>query len=280
MPRFGPHPVRRPAVVTGASSGIGQAVALALAAVGHPVVLGARRVDRCEEVAAKIRADGGDAAALPLDLTEAASVDDFAATAEAVHGPVEVVISNAGEVLPQTTLATPPADFARQVQVNLLGAQRLVAGLVPAMVARGRGDVVFVTSDVVRAPRPRMAAYVTSKAGLEAMARVLQMELEGSGVRVGIVRPGPSATEQGTTWSEEVVVETMDEWTRWGLLRHPGYLRPGDVANAVVAVVTTPRGTHLTLVEVEPEAPSAVPSSPASDRALGDPAPDPEVHHL
>ncbi len=256
MPRFEAHPDRRPAVVTGASSGIGQAVALELAVRGHPVILGARRVDRCEELAAKIRADGGEAASLPLDLTEGASVDRFATTAESAHGPIEVIVSNAGEVLPQTTLDTAPDDFSRQVQVNLLGAQRLVAGLAPALVERGRGDIVFVTSDVVRVPRPRMAAYVTSKAGLEAMARVLQMELEGSGVRVGIVRPGPSSTEQGTTWSEEVVVATVDEWTRWGLLRHDGYLRPGDVANAVVAVVSTPRGTHLTLVEVEPEAPS------------------------
>ncbi len=255
MPRFEPHPVRRPAVVTGASSGIGTAVALQLGALGHPVILGARRVERCEEVAAKLRADGGQAVALPLDLTDGASVDAFATAAEAAHGPIEIVVSNAGEVLPQTTIATPPDDFTRQVQVNLLGAQRLVAGLVPAMVERGRGDVVFVTSDVVRVPRPRMSAYVTSKAGLEAMARVLQMETEGTGVRVGIVRPGPSSTEQGTTWSEEVVVETVEEWNRWGLLRHGGYLRPGDVANAVVAVISTPRGTHLTLVEVEPEAP-------------------------
>lgn len=257
MPRFGPHPVLRPAVVTGASSGIGRSIALGLAALGHPVVLGARRVERCQEVADQITADGGQAAVVALDLTDAASIDDFAATAEAVHGPIEVVVSNAGDVLPQTTLETPPEDFARQVQVNLLGAQRLVAGLAPALVARGRGDIVFVTSDVVRAPRPRMAAYVTSKTGLEAMARVMQMELEGTGVRVGIVRPGPSATEQGTTWSEEVVLETVEEWTRWGLLRHGGYLRPGDVANAVVAMVSTPRGTHLTLVEVEPEAPTS-----------------------
>lgn len=244
-------------------------------------MLGARRVDRCQELAEKIRADGGIAVAVALDLTEAASVEGFAATAEAAHGPIEIVVSNAGDVLAQTTLATPPDTFARQVQVNLLGAQRLVAALVPAMVTRRRGDVVFVTSDVVRVPRPRMAAYVTSKAGLEAMARVMQMELEGSGVRVGIVRPGPSATEQGTTWSEEVVVETVEECTRWGLLRHPGYLRPGDVADAVIAVVAAPRGTHLTLVEVEPEAPAARPTSPDAPGTAPAPAieitPEPTV---
>lgn len=256
MPRFEAHPDRRPAAVTGASSGIGAALATLLAEAGHPVVLGARRVERCEELAAKLRADGHEASAVALDLTDPGSVAAFAAGAEAAHGPLEVLVSNAGEVLPRTAIDTDPATFTRQVHVNLLGAQALAHAVVPGMVERGRGDVVFVTSDVVRVPRPRMAAYVTAKAGLEAMARVMQMELEGTGVRAGIVRPGPSSTEQGTTWSEDVIVETVDEWNRWGLIRHDGALRPADVARAVTAMVATPRGTHLTLIEVEPEAPS------------------------
>ena len=82
MPRFEPHPARRPAVVTGASSGIGLATALALAEAGHPVVLGARRLDRLEETAAKIVANGGEAVALPLDLTDDSSIDAFAADAQ------------------------------------------------------------------------------------------------------------------------------------------------------------------------------------------------------
>jgi NADP-dependent 3-hydroxy acid dehydrogenase YdfG len=261
MPRFEPHPARRAALVTGGSSGIGHAIAIALASAGHPVVLGARRVERCEEAAAKIRADGGAALALPLDLTDTASIDTFAAEADLGIGPIEVIVSNAGEVLPDTVVDTDPADFARQVQLNLVGAQQLVARAVPAMVERGRGDVVFVTSDVVRLPRPSMAAYVTAKWGLEGMARAMQMELEGTGVRAGIVRPGPTTTEQGATWRPEIVDDLLAEWTRWGLLRHAGYLRPADVAAAVVAMVATPRGTHLTLIEVEPEAPTRPASS-------------------
>lgn len=256
MPRFEPHPERRAAVVTGASSGIGRATAAALAGAGHPVVLGARRVDRCQETAAKLRADGAEAVALALDVGDARSVDGFAAGAEAALGPIEIVVSNAGEVLPATAVDTDPDAFSAQVHVNLLGAQRLLAHLAPAMVDRRRGDIVLVTSDVVRQPRPRMAAYVTAKAGLEALGRVMQMELEGTGVRVGLVRPGPSNTEQGTTWPEEVVDVVVDDWARWGLLRHAGSLRPADVAATIVAVVSTPRGTHLTLVEVEPEAPT------------------------
>lgn len=255
MPRFEPHPERRAAVVTGASSGHGLATAIALAEAGHPVVLGARRLDRLEEAAAKIVADGGEAVGLPLDLTDDASIDAFAAAAEARMGPIEIVVSNAGDVLPATALGVTPEDFTRQLQVNVLGAHRLATRLGPPMVERRRGDIVFVTSDVVRVPRTYMAAYVTSKNALEGLARAMQMELEGTGVRVSIVRPGPSTTEQGTSWTEAQVVEIMGDWERWGLLRHSGALRGQDLARVVHAVVSTPRGTHLTLVEVEPEAP-------------------------
>lgn len=255
MPRFPPHPERRAAVVTGASSGIGAATAVALAEAGHPVALGARRLDRLEETAAKIRADGGEAVALALDLADDASIEAFAAAADEQLGPIEVVVSNAGEVLPTTALGSDPDDFARQVQINLVGAHRLVRVLGPPMVTRQRGDIVFITSDVVRVPRPLMSSYVTAKHGLEGLARAMQMELEGSGVRVGIVRPGPSGTEQGATWDADTIDEVLASWTHWGVQRHHAYLRPSDVARTVLAVVSTPRGSHLTLVEVEPEAP-------------------------
>jgi NAD(P)-dependent dehydrogenase (short-subunit alcohol dehydrogenase family) len=250
-----PPPEQRAVVVTGASSGIGAATARQLAALGHPVALGARRVERCEQLAAEIAAGGGRAEARPLDLADAASVDRFAAEVADLLGPVEVLVSCAGDVLPSSAVSTDPGDFARQVQVNLLGAQRLVSALTPAMIARRRGDVVFVTSDVVRLPRPSMASYVSSKWGLEGLARAMQMELEGTGVRASIVRPGPTLTGMGSGWDPAEIAPVLEEWRRWGLIRHDGYLDAEGVAAAVVAVVSTPRGTHLTLVEVEPEAP-------------------------
>jgi NAD(P)-dependent dehydrogenase (short-subunit alcohol dehydrogenase family) len=257
MAKFDAHPKRRPAIVTGASSGIGEAIAVSLARFGHPVVLAARRVDRLREIAAKIVADGGEAVSVPLDLTDEEDIDAFAVKVERDLGPIEILVSNAGEVLPADALEVDPDDFARQVQVNLLGAHRLVRAIGPAMVQRQRGDIVFVTSDVVRVPRPHMAAYMTSKHALEGLARAMQMELEGTGVRVGMVRPGPAATEQGSDWDPAVIQDLLKSWTDWGLMRHGGYLRPRDVAAAVLAVVTAPKGTHLTLVEVEPEAPIA-----------------------
>ena len=242
------------AVVTGASSGIGAATAVALAAAGREVVLAARRVERCEAVVDAIEQDGGTATALFLDLDDEASVASLVGQLDEL-GPVTALVSNAGEVLPYSAVNTAPDEFARQVGVNLNGAQRLVHALAPGMVERRRGDLVFVTSDVVRSPRPSMASYVASKWGLEGLARALQMELEGTGVRSSIVRPGPTLTGMADEWDPGHVEGLMKLWTDWGFMRHHGYLTPEAVANAVVAVLSVPQGTNLTLVEVEPEAP-------------------------
>lgn len=255
MPRFAPHPSRRPVVVTGASSGIGEATAVRLAAGGHPVVLGARRLDRLETMASGIRDEGGEALALPLDLTDPASIETFAKEAESQLGPIEVVVSNAGDVRPITTVGADPEEFERQLRVNLLGPQALLHHLVPSMVERGRGDVVVVTSEVAVRPRPHMAGYVASKAGLEGLVSALRMELEGTGVRVGMLRPGPSTTEQGTTWTHDEVVEVMDAWSHWGHLRHDGGLRPREIAESIAHMIAAPRGTNLAIVEIQPEAP-------------------------
>jgi short-subunit dehydrogenase len=123
------------------------------------------------------------------------------------------------------------------------------------MVERRRGDLVFVTSDVVAHPRPRMSAYVASKWGLEGFVTALQMELEGTGVRAVMVRPGPTLTGMGMDWDPEVTGAVLAEWTRWGLARHSAFLRPEGVALAIAHAVAAPRGTHLSIVEVQPEAP-------------------------
>ena len=186
MPRFEPHPDRRTAVVTGASSGHGAAIAARLAAAGHPVVVGARRVDRLEELAAKIAADGGEAVAVALDLTDPDSIADFARRAEDELGPIEIVVSNAGDVQPITTLAD-PVEFHRQMQVNLLGAQALVHEIVPAMVARKRGAILNVSSGFGLVSMPMFAAY--DKAANGALARMMVREL-------GLLEDGKTAMQK------------------------------------------------------------------------------------
>jgi len=255
MARFEAHPTRRPAVVTGASSGIGAATARALAAAGHPVVLGARRIEVCNEVVETIRSEGGEAIAFVLDLGHPDSISQFVHHASDAFGPVEILVSNAAQIRPGSALATDPEDFEQVVRVNLGGAHRLVHALGPAMVDRGRGDLVFVTSDAVVHPRPRMSAYMSSKWGLEGFVTSLQMELEGTGVRASVVRPGPTQTGMGMDWDPTVTGEVINEWVRWGLARHSSFLRPQGVAAAIVHAVSAPRGTHLSIIEVQPEAP-------------------------
>ncbi|MFC4116640.1 SDR family oxidoreductase [Nonomuraea zeae] len=253
MPRFAPHPERRPALVAGASSGIGAATAALLAAGGHPVALGARRVDRCEQIAAAIRDGGGEAVALPLDVSDSDSVKSFVAAATDAHGDPEIVVSGAGDLAATRIHELDSESFAAQLQVHLVGAHRLVSQVVPGMVARARGDIVFVSSDVVPSPRPRMGAYVAAKNGIEGMTRAMRMELEGTGVRASVVRPGPTMTGMGMTWDAETTATVLEEWVAWGLARHPHFLRPEHVAEVIVTVATAPRGVHLTLVEVQPE---------------------------
>ena len=253
--RFVAHPERRGSVVAGASSGIGAATAEALAAAGHPVVLGARRVAKCEEVAAGIRGLGGEAHVHRLDLAEAASVEEFASAAQDAVGPIDIMVSSAGHAAPGSALGTPPKDFAHTVEVNLLGAHRLVAALAPAMVQRLHGDLVFVSSDILRVPRPLMAAYTASKWGLEGFVRALAMELEGTGVRATIIQPGQTLTEMGIDWGPDTTAEVLREWTRFGAARHSHFLRPPAVAAAVLAAVSAPPGTHIPCIEVQPEAP-------------------------
>lgn len=244
-----------PAVVTGASAGIGAATARSLAVAGHPVALGARRPERCEEVAQGIVDDGGIAVALPLDVTDSRSVDEFAAQVRTELGDPSVVISNAGSITLRPASAATTEEMAYDLNVNVLGAHRLVRTFLPAMTARGSGDFVFISSDAVHTPRPGVAGYVAGKGGLEGMVSALRAELEGTGVRASVVRPGPTVSEISYSWDGEEFAALYASWERWGVQRHAGLLRPEHVASAVTSIVTAPPGMHLTLVEVQPVAP-------------------------
>ena len=255
MAKFPPHPQRRGAVITGASSGIGLATAEALALAGHPVVLGARRIDDLEMAAARIRENGGEAHAVFLDLADPATIEAFCSTARDALGEIEIIVANAARNQVGSVLETSPEEFEEVMSVNVAGTHRIIQTLLPDMVTRQRGDVVFITSDVVVNPRPSMVAYVASKWGLEGYARALQMEVEGTGIRATVVRPGPTLTGMGMDWDADVTNAALDLWRKWGLSRHDNYMRPAGVAEAVMAAVEMARGTHITTLEIHPEAP-------------------------
>jgi NADP-dependent 3-hydroxy acid dehydrogenase YdfG len=244
------------AIVTGASAGIGRAIAPALGELGWAVAVGARRTDRLEETAAEVDTAGGEAFAHHLDVTNTGSVDTFVDAAERALGPVDVLVNNAGMSVPGALHRVAADDLRREVATNLLGPLLMSRRAIASMLDRGSGgDLVFISSDATRNARPRMAAYSATKAGVELLARSLAMELEGTGIRATTVRVGPTLSDFGTGWDPDQVEELMEFWPRYGLQRHPGLLEPDAVARAVVFAVTAPEGMHLDTIEVQPEAP-------------------------
>ncbi|KKF02852.1 SDR family oxidoreductase [Mycolicibacterium obuense] len=257
MPRFAPLPDRRPALVAGASSGIGAATAVDLASRGFPVALGARRVEKLEEIVAQIRADGGEAIAVHLDVTDPDSVKACVEQTTSELGDIEVLVAGAGDTYFGKLDSISTEQFESQVQIHLIGANRVATAVLPGMLERQRGDLIFVGSDVALRQRPHMGAYGAAKAALVAMVTNYQMELEGTGVRASIVHPGPTKTSMGWSLPAELIGPALEDWAKWGQARHDYFLRAADLARAITFVAETPRGGFIANMELQPEAPLA-----------------------
>jgi NADP-dependent 3-hydroxy acid dehydrogenase YdfG len=243
----------RAAIVTGASSGIGAATALELASQGWAVALGARRVERLRELAARIEAVGGRAFAHFLDVSQPESIDGFHAAAEAALGPTELLVNNAGmsvlDLLPDAKVE----NLREELEVNLLGPMLFCRRVIPGMLERRRGDLVFVGSENAVRPRPFQAGYTAAKAGLEGLARVLAMELDGTGVRSIVVRAGPTGSEFGARMDRAKLARALEAWRYWGVQRHLHFMPAESVAKAIARVVSAPvEESHPTLIEVMP----------------------------
>lgn len=248
-------PEPRTALVTGASSGIGSAIAVAFGALGWRVVLAARRAELLQEVGLRVETAGGKALAVRCDVTEPEEIEALFDAAESRFGPVEVAVANAGTALPALLHETTCDQIGCEIRTNLLHPLLLARRALPSMRARGRGDLVFVSSEAAIRPRPFQVGYAASKRGLEAAAEALRMELEGTGVRTTVVRPGATASAFGAGWSADTVRRVLTAWKHWGVQRHLRLMPPERTAEAVVHAVTSPPGTQVELVQVAPEGP-------------------------
>jgi NADP-dependent 3-hydroxy acid dehydrogenase YdfG len=245
----------RTAIVTGASSGIGAAIATALGALGWRVALGARRRDRLEETAELVTQAGGSPFVCALDVTDPTSIETFFSAVESEFGTADTVVNNAGIGIPASLKDSNPEDLRREIDVNLLGPMFVSRRALQSMPALGYGDLVFVTSLNAVLPRPLQSGYTASKAGIEGVAKVLKMELEGTGIRSSIVRPGPTMSEFANEWPAGALDRVVESWGDWGLWRHDTFLPAQAIATAVVSVVTAPAGVHLDEVQVNPAPP-------------------------
>ena len=225
------------AVVTGASRGIGRAVAGALSAAGaHPFLL-ARSADALSRVALEL---GGGAVAVPCDVTRAEDVERAVQRIREHHpeGPA-ILINNAG-IFPLGAIEhTDPLRFEETLKANLLAPFRLLHAFVPLMRAAGRGHVITIGSVADRSIYAGNGAYSASKFGARALHEVLREELRGSGIRATLV--SPSATDT-PLW------DPIDPDHTPGVPPRAAMLRPDDVADAVLWAVTRPR--HVNLDEI------------------------------
>jgi len=240
---------QRVALVTGASSGIGRAIGEAFGALGWSVGLGSRSDEQREDAAEAVRAAGGTPRPCPLDVSDPASVDEWFAACEEGLGSADVVVSNAGIAHPGALGELTPEELHQILATDLFGTILVARRAIQSM--RGRiSDLVFISSDVTRQPRPQLATYGAAKAGVELLARTLALELEGTGIRSTIVRVGPTTTNFAAKWDPTGFADLMANWGRFGLTRREGVLDPRDVAEAVVRVVTLPPGIHVPEIEL------------------------------
>jgi NAD(P)-dependent dehydrogenase (short-subunit alcohol dehydrogenase family) len=195
----------RTLLLTGASSGIGAHFAQVAAAAGAHVVLGARRTDRLDDIVSEIRAKGGQAIAVAMDVADKASTVSAFDAAEAAFGPVDSVVANAGMTLETPFLDHSPDEFDQLMAVNLKGVFLTVQEAARRMMAAGsktreHGRIVIVSSITAQAVEPGLAAYSASKAAVLQMGKVLAREWARQGINVNSILPGYIVTEINQDW--------------------------------------------------------------------------------
>jgi len=184
------------ALVTGASRGLGEATARALAKSGAAVMLAARSAEQIAVIASEIRGFGGRAEAMACDVADYASVAQVARKAVESFGPVSILIANAGVIEPISHVATSdPAEWARSVAINLVGGYNSVRSVLPGMLERGRGTIVNVSSGAANHALEGWSAYCAGKAGFTSFSNVLAHEVGDRGVRVFALSPGTIDTD-------------------------------------------------------------------------------------
>ena len=189
----------RIALVTGASRGIGAAVARRFAAAGAKLVLTARTSGALEELDDDIQALGGQATLVPLDLTDYDGIDRMGAALYERFGRLDVLVGNAGLLRPLSPMHhVTPGDWQATIDLNLTANHRLIRAMDPLLRQSDAGRAIFVSSTVTQGVWPFWGAYAVSKAGLEAMVRTYAAENEKSAIRVNLFNPGPTRTRLRT----------------------------------------------------------------------------------
>jgi 3-oxoacyl-[acyl-carrier protein] reductase len=193
----------RVALVTGAGSGIGRAIAEKLAKDGERVVVNDLREESAEEVVAGIKEGGGEAASAPGDVSDPEAVERIVKTAQEAFGPVEVLVNNAGFLQQKRFVDLTVEDFDRMIAVHLRGTFLCTSAVLPEMLSQGHGIIINVASQLGQIGGVELCHYSAAKAGIIGLTKSLAREVSAQSVRVNAVAPGPINTELVLGLSEE-----------------------------------------------------------------------------
>jgi NADP-dependent 3-hydroxy acid dehydrogenase YdfG len=194
----------RVALVTGASSGIGRSIALALAAAGARVVAGARREDRLADLVKQIKSQGGSARSVALDVTKRDQIASLMQQLGREEDRLDILINNAGVMLLSPVAEADPREWQQMLEVNLLGLMNACQLALP-LLKRSAGHIVNVSSVAGRVANPAAGGYAASKFGVVGFSESLRREVYQSGIRVTVIEPGMVATELGQQMGNEVL---------------------------------------------------------------------------
>lgn len=230
-------------VITGASSGIGEATARLLAAHGAKVVLGARRTDRLESIAADIRKAGGEVELYTVDVTDAGEVEGLVRHAQATFGRVDALFNNAGVMLLAPFSERKTDEWNRMVDINIKGVLNGIAAVLPVMQAQGSGHIINTASTGAYSTAPGCGVYCATKYAVRAITEGLRQEMEA--IRVTLLSPGVTETELGHDISNAdaaAFVQQLREKT----------LQPDAIAQAVLYAISQPDGVEPSELVIRP----------------------------
>ncbi|MAO57626.1 MAG: oxidoreductase [Alcanivorax sp.] len=231
-------------LITGASSGIGEATALTLALAGHTVLLGARRTERLEALARRIKQNGSTAKAYTLDVTSQEDFQRVVADASAEFGPVDVLVNNAG-LMPLAPMAALKADeWDRMIDVNIKGVLNGIQAVLPTMEERG-GHIINTASIAAHNVFPTAAVYCGTKFAVRAISDGLRMETKK--IRVTTISPGVVESELARTTTDADTKAWLEDFRKVAL-------KPTAIANAIAYAISQPDDVNVDEVIVQPTA--------------------------
>ena len=233
---------QRRALITGASSGIGKATALAFAQAGIDVALVSRSQDKLEAIATMAREAGVEAKAYPLDLAKMEQVKSEISAIAADFAPIDILVNNAGMGYTNPLIETPLSDWQRVIDLNLTSVFQCILGVLPSMRQQQRGTIINVASIAGQQPFPDWGAYSVSKAGLIALSKTLAAEERPHGIRVVTFSPGAVNTP---IWDTDTV--QID-------LNRSAMLTPEIVAQSILYAVMMPEQAVIDSVTLMPSA--------------------------